>query len=162
MPVETTFNLAGVTRCPELKPGFLEPGDARLKFMDGSECFLGMPAVTFTWPKLPLEEAQLIWQAYDDMVTEVDPNSAIANPIAVTIPDYKGGGWRTTTAYLTRPGGTARGDFVEGFSVTLYNLHEQSLLDAMESPGGDMWVYMRQGANLQIGGAQYGATGWQF
>jgi hypothetical protein len=162
MPPETGFSLAGVTRCPEFRPGFLEPGDIRYKYMDGSELFIGMPAITYYWPKLPLEEAAAIWSLYDSLIAGLDPYSASGNPATVTVPDYRGGGWRVTTGYPTKPEGTARGDYVDGFTVTIYNLHEASLLSAMESPGGDMWQYIRSGANLQIGKQQYGSTGWQF
>lgn len=162
MPPDITFDLAGVTRCPELKPGFLDPADVRIRYMDGSDLFVGMTAVTYNWPFLPGEDVAAIWTLYNDIVSGLDPYSVAGNPVTVPVPDYLHGGWRFTTGYLTEPTGTVVGDGTKNFSVTCYNLGEGSLLTAMGSPVGNFWDYIRQGAGLRIGASQYSITGCPF
>jgi hypothetical protein len=148
--------------CPKFQPGWFEPGDIDYSYLNGSKLYIGMSKMTYTWPFLDETYVAIIRTLYDGLVASFDPLTATGTPITATVPDFLGGGWKYTTCYITEPTGTAGGSGSTNFSVKLYNLGEQNLLDHIASPGTDLWELMQQGASLEIGSSEYPASTWQF
>jgi hypothetical protein len=149
--------------CPDFsKSKFDELGDIAYEYLDGSPLYLGMPSVTYVWPTIKNSDVAAIRLVYDALVAGLNPLASSGTPVSLTVPDYKNGGLRTTTAYMLEPTGTAGGDLTTNFSVTFTQLHEGSFQTAIASPAGNDWEIAANGGNLQVGSAQYPVTGWQF
>jgi hypothetical protein len=140
MPLDIAFSIAGHSLpCPKLQPGWLELGDIDYQYLNGSHLYIGMPAMTYTWPFLDETDVATIRTVYDDLIASFDPSATTGSPISFTAPDFLSSGWKVTTGYMTEPTGTAGGSGSYNFSVKLCNLGEQSLLTAMSNPEGNLW-----------------------
>ncbi|MBA3829901.1 MAG: hypothetical protein H0X33_13255 [Taibaiella sp.] len=150
------FSIGGVvSRCPDMDKSNLDPAALAYSYLDGSPCYIGRSSFTYVWTLILPSEVIAIRTLYDTLVSS-------GTPVTVTIPDYNGGGWRSTTAFMTEPTGTAGGDGTANFTVQFYNLHQANFASAMLSPGGNLWEVANNGGNIEVGSSNYKATGWQF
>jgi hypothetical protein len=157
------FSIGSATvRCPNFEKTKVEPGGLEYQYLNGALLYLGGPVWTFYWDFLTDIEVAAIRMVYEDLVTSTDPVSGHGNPLSLTIPDYREGGLRATTGYITEPAGVATGDGSKGFTVMVYNLHEDTLLLAMDEPGGNLWDTASSGGNIQVGSATNATARWQF
>jgi hypothetical protein len=139
-----------------------EPGGLIYQYQNGSQVMIGAPQVTYTWAFLPDNYVTLIWATFDTLLTGGDLTAVLGNPVNVTVPDFFNGGFRATTAYMTRPTGKAVGDGTQDFSVTFYNLHAVSMELAINSPTGNYWEMINNGLTIIVGASEYPGTGWQY
>lgn len=149
--------------CPDFeKSKFDELADISYQYLNGSPAYLGMPSITYVWPFLRSDHVATIRAVYDALVTGINLLAPNGTPVSLTVPDYKNGGLRTTTAYMLEPTGAAGGDGSTNFTLTFTQLHEAALLTALAIESGNLWDVAADGANLIVGRADYGTTGWQF
>jgi hypothetical protein len=149
--------------CPDFsKSKFDELADISYQYLNGSPLYLGMPSITYVWPFLRSDHVATIRAVYGALVTSINLLLPNGTPISLTVPDYKNGGLRTTTAYMLEPTGTAGGDGSANFTVTFTQLHEGALLAALTTGSGNLWDVAANGDNLKIGSAEFSLTGWQF
>jgi hypothetical protein len=157
------FSIGGhQIHCPNFDKSKFDPANMEYQYLNGSLVHIGGPVWTYLWDYLPDDEVAVIRALYKDLVDSVDPTTGSGTPINVTIPDFKAGGLRMTTAYITEPTGSAGGDGSKGFSLIVYNLHESSFQAAIASPMGNLWEVANNGGNIEIGSSNYRPTGWQF
>jgi hypothetical protein len=151
------FAIAGLEMtCPDQTEP--ELGAIEYQYLNGSKLYVGTPLYKFTWRFLRMDYAQALWAIYEAEVAGLSPTTLTGGYVTVTIPDFKNGGLRQTTAFMTRPTGTMGGDGISNCSVSFYNIHASSIDDAIANPEGS---YM-DAYGIRIGDLEYTRTTWQF
>jgi hypothetical protein len=151
-------------RCPNLKKSKFEPAALEYQYLNGSLVYIGGSSVTYVWDYLTNEEVATIRDVYNFLLNGFNHLGEYGQPIYVTVPDFRVGGWRVVSAYMTEPSGAAGGDLTRDLSVTFYNLLEDSLKSKIDTviPMENLWDAITLGQNIIIGLSGYEDTGWQF